>query len=70
MFEYSPDHRRVFDAADNPHGTLALRADKWIYLVDLLNKQRPVTPECLFAPLWFKDAGDGIITAFLLPFSP
>ena len=36
MFEDVPDDRWVFNAADYPHGTLALRADQGIDLGDLL----------------------------------
>jgi hypothetical protein len=32
----SPDHRRVFDAADDPHGALALWADQRVDFVDFL----------------------------------
>src|SRR5664279_2874615 len=37
---------------------------------NLLNQSCPAFPECLFVSLWFKNAGDSIILAFLLPFSP
>ena len=70
MFEDVPNDRRVFNAADDPHGTLALRADQGICLIDLLNKTRPVPPEDLFIPLGFEDAGDSLVAAVLLPFSP
>ena len=30
MFEDGPDHRRVFDAADDPHGALTPRTDQGI----------------------------------------
>jgi hypothetical protein len=42
------DNRWVFDAADDPHGALALQADQGIYLVDFLNKPRPTPPESFF----------------------
>ena len=50
MFEDVPDHRRVFDAADDPHGPLTLRTDQRIDLVYFLNKPRPGPPERLFIP--------------------
>src|SRR5450759_3588836 len=37
---------------------------------NLLNQSCPAFPECLHITLWFKDAGDSIIFACLLPFSP
>ena len=46
--EDGPDHRRVFDAADDPHGALALRTDQGIDFVDLLYQARPVSPKNLF----------------------
>ena len=49
---------------------LTLRTDQRIDFVDLLNKPRPVPPERLFIPLRFEDAGNGVIAAFLLPFTP
>ena len=70
MIEDVPDYRRVFDAADDPHGTLALRADQGICLVYLLNQPRPTFPESLFVSLRFENAGYGIINSFLLPFTP
>jgi hypothetical protein len=59
MLEDGPDHRRVFDAADDPHGTLALRTDQGIDFVDLLYQTRPIPVEALFIPLRFEDAGNG-----------
>src|SRR5664279_910447 len=70
MFEYRPDHRLVFYTADDPHSVLALWTDQGINFIYLLNQPCPAFPECLFVTLWFKDAGDSIIAAFLLPFSP
>ncbi len=40
VIEDGPDHRRVFDAADDPHGALALRTDQGIDFVDLLYQTR------------------------------
>jgi len=70
MFEYSPDHLAVIYRTDDPHFPLTLWADQWINLVYLLNQSCPAFPECLFASLWFKDAGDSVIFACFLPFSP
>ena len=36
VIEDGPDHRRIFDAADDPHGALTLRTDQGIDFVDLL----------------------------------
>jgi len=38
VIEDSPDHRRVFDAADDPHGALTLRTDQGICFVYFLNQ--------------------------------
>ena len=70
MIEDIPDHRGVFNKADDPHRPLTFRADKGIYLVYLLNQSGPVFPESLFVSLSFHDAGDGVIQTFLLAFSP
>ena len=70
MLENGPDHRRVFDAADDPHGALALRTDQGIDFVDPLYQTRPVPPKDLFITLRFEDTGDEVIAAFLLAFSP
>ena len=35
VIEDGPDHRRVFDADDDPHGTIALRTDQGIDLPGL-----------------------------------
>jgi hypothetical protein len=70
MIEDIPDDRRIFDAADDPHDALALRANQGIDLVDLLNQPGPVPPKDLFITLRFEDAGDGVIQTFFLAFSP
>jgi len=70
VIEDVPDDRRAFDAADDPHGALALWIDQGINFVYFLNKPRPVSPEDLCVPLRFEDTGDGIVAAFLLPFPP
>jgi hypothetical protein len=78
MLEDGPDHRRVFDAADDPHGALTLRTDQRIDLPVLrrdrpsyfLNKSRPVPPEDFFISLGFEDAGDSLVAAFFLSFTP
>ena len=64
MFEDIPDHHRVFDTADDPHRSLAIRADQGIYFIDLLNKPRPVPSECLLIPQWFENTGDGLIVLY------
>jgi len=61
VIEDGPDHRRVFDAADDPHVSPAFRANQWIDLIDLLNQPRPVPPEDLFIPLRFEDTGNDVI---------
>jgi len=70
MFKYNPDHRRVFDTADNSHDPLTFRTDQGINFIDLLNQSCPAFPERLHIPLWFKDAGDSIIIALLLTLTP
>jgi hypothetical protein len=70
VIEDGPDHRRVFDAADDPHGVLALRTDQGIDFAYFLNEPRPVPPVRLYIPLWFEDTGNDVIAAFFLPFSP
>ena len=70
MLEYSPDHRLVFDTADDPYGALTFRTDQRIDLVDFLNQPSPTFPESLHITLRFKDTGHGVIKTFLLPFSP
>ena len=67
MIKDGQDHRRVFDAAYDPHGALTLRTDQWIDFVDLLYQPGPVSPEDFFIPLGFEDAGDSFVAAFLLP---
>ena len=67
MLEDGPDHRRVFDAADDPHGALALRTDQGICFVYLLYQTRPIPAEDLFILLRFEDTGNDVIAAFLLP---
>ena len=47
VIEDGPDHRKVFDADDDPHGALALRTDQGIDFVDLLYQPRPAFPEGL-----------------------
>jgi hypothetical protein len=70
VFEDGPDDGRngILDAADDPHGAPASRADQRIDLVYLLNQARPVPPEGLFISLHVEDAGDGIVVFRLLPF--
>jgi len=70
MFEYSPDHLAVIYRTNDTHRTLTFRTDQGINLVDFLDQSCPAFPECLFVSLWFKNAGDSIIVAFLLPFPP
>lgn len=70
MFEDGPDNRRIFDAADDPHGALTFRADQRIDLVDFLYQTRPIPAEDFFIPLGFEDTGDDVIAAFLLPLPP
>ena len=65
MIEDIPDHRRVLDETDDPHGSLTFRADQRIGFVYLLNQPGPTFPERLFVSLRFEDAGDGIINSFL-----
>jgi hypothetical protein len=69
-FEDGADNRRVLNAADDPHFPLTLWADHRICLIYLLDQSCLAFSKCLHVPLWFKDAGDSIIAAFLLPFSP
>ncbi len=70
MFEYSTDHLAVIYRTDDPHFPLTLWADQRINFVYLLNQSCPAFPEYLFVSLRFKDAGDSIIVACLLPFYP
>ena len=70
MNEDVPDHRRILNTADNPHGPVTSRADQGIYFVYLLNQSGPTFPERLFVSLRFEDAGDGVIQTFLPAFSP
>jgi len=70
MIEGVPDHRRILDEADDPHGSLTFRADQGSYFVYLLNQPGPTFPESLFVSLRFEDAGDGIINSFPLLFIP
>jgi hypothetical protein len=65
MVKDSPDHRRIFDTADDPHGSLTFRADQRIDFVDLLYQTRPVSLEGLFITLRFEDTGYSVITALL-----
>ena len=51
MIEDGPDHRRVFDAADDPHGALALRTDQGICFVYLLYQVTMTHKRWLFAIL-------------------
>jgi hypothetical protein len=67
VIEDGPDHRRVFDAADDPHGSLTFRTDQRIDLVDLLYQTRPVPTEDFFIPLRFEDTENDVTAAFLLP---
>ena len=69
VIEDGPDHRRVFDAAADPHGALTLRTDQGIDFVDLLYQPCPVSPEDLYVPLRFEDARNGLFATVLLPFS-
>ncbi len=55
---------------DDPHRAQTFRADQRIYFAYLLNQPGPTFPESLFVSLRFDDAGDGVIHAFLLAFSP
>ena len=70
MFEDFPDHRRILNAADDPHRSVTFRADQGIYFVYLLNQTGPTFPERLYVSLRFEDAGDGFIQPFLQSFSP
>jgi hypothetical protein len=70
MIEDIPDHRRVLDKTDDPHGSQTFRADQRIYFVYFLNQPRPTFPESLYVSLRFEDAGDGVIQTCLLAFSP
>jgi hypothetical protein len=70
VIEDVPDYRRVFDAADNPHGSQTFRTDQRIDFVDLLYQTRPIPTEDLFSSLRFEDTGNDVITAFPPPFSP
>ena len=69
VIEDGPDHRRVFDAAADPHGALALRTDQGIDFVDLLYQPGPVSPKDLCVPLRFGDARNGLFATALLAFS-
>jgi hypothetical protein len=69
VIEDGPDHRRVFDAADDPHGALTFRTDQGIDFVDLLYQPGPVSPEDFFIPLRLDDGGNGVIVSFHLPFT-
>ena len=69
MIEDIPDHRRILNTADNPHGPVTSRTDQGICFVYFLNKPGPTFPESLFVSLRFEDAGYGVIQTFLLAFS-
>lgn len=70
MFEDCADNRRVLNAADDPHFPLTLWADQGICLVYLLDQSCPAFSKCLQVPLWFNDAGDGIIVEVVLWVAP
>ena len=61
MFENGADDRRVLDAADDPHGSLAVWTNQRVNFIYFLNQSRPVPPEGLFISLRFEDTGDGIV---------
>jgi hypothetical protein len=48
MFEDSPDDRRGFNIADDPHDPQTFRTDQRIDLVDILYQPGPVSPEDFF----------------------
>ena len=70
MHKDFPDDLSVFDEADDPHGTLAFRADQGVHLVYFLYQACPIFSERFFVALRFEDAGDKIITLFFLAFTP
>ena len=70
MIEDIPDHRRILNTADDPHGPVTSRTDQGICFVYLLNQPGPTFPESLFISLRFEDAGDGVIQTFLPAFPP
>ena len=62
MIEDIPDHRRVLDETDDPHGPLTFRAGEGIYFVYLLNQPGPTFPVCRRGPVGFDDVRDGVVS--------
>ena len=69
VFEDIPDDQWVFDAADDPHGSLTL-TDQRIDLVYLPHQACRAPPERLFVSQRFEDAGNAVVAPVLKPFPP
>jgi len=65
-----PDDLRVFDEADDAHGSLAFGANQRINLIYFLNQPCPAFPESFIVCDRFSHAGDDIICPRFFPFTP
>ena len=69
MLENVPDHRHVFNKADDAHDALTFRTNQKINLIYLLNQSCPAFSESLHIPHRFENARYGIVFFRFFSFS-
>jgi len=70
MLQNGLDDLPILDGADDPHGSLAFRANQWIDLIDFLNQPGPAFPAHRRGSVGFDDVRDGVVFGSLSPFPP
>ena len=69
MLENIPDHRHIFDEADDHHGIFTFRTNQRVHFIYFMNQSCPSFSESLHITLRFKDTRDSLVVVFFLPFS-